>query len=41
MKLYSILAVFGFALAATSSGIAPDRTAEPTDSAPAPVNTDT
>lgn len=34
MKLYSLLAVFGFALAATSSGIAPDQTAEPTDTAP-------
>jgi len=40
MKLYSILAVLGFALAATASGIAPDQTAEPTDSAPVPVPTE-
>lgn len=40
MKLYSILAVFGFALAVTSSGIAPDQAAEPTDSAPVPVPTE-
>jgi hypothetical protein len=40
MKLYSILAVFGFAIAATASGIAPDQTAEPTDSAPVPVATE-
>ena len=37
MKIYSILAVLGFVVASTCSGIKPEETAEPTDTAPAPV----
>lgn len=37
MKVYSLLAVFGFLVASTCSGISPTETALPTDTAPVPV----
>jgi hypothetical protein len=40
MKVYSLLAILGFVVASTSSGISPEETAqptEPTETAPAAV----
>lgn len=37
MKIYSLLAIFGFFLGAVSSEISPDETAEPVDTAPVVV----